>query len=141
MPTSTADAQWDGPLKDGSGTMNLASGAFSGAYTFASRFQDGDKTNPEELIAAAAAGCFSMALSGAIGGAGHDVVKVHTTADVTIDKDGPGFTVTGVTLRTEAEAPGLDEEAFRALAEDTRQNCPVARLLKGAPISLEAKLL
>ncbi|MGI8685415.1 MAG: OsmC family protein [Acidimicrobiales bacterium] len=141
MPTSTADAQWDGPLKDGSGTMHLASGAFEGPYTFVSRFVDGTQTNPEELIAAAAAGCFSMALSGAIGGAGHDVVRVHTAADVTIEKDGPGFTITGVALRSEAEAPGLDEDRFQALAEDTRQNCPVARLLSGAPITLEAKLL
>ena len=141
MPTSTADAQWDGPLKDGSGTMNLASGAFRGDYTFASRFEDGTRTNPEELIAGAAAGCFSMALSGAIGGAGHDVVRVHTTADVTVEKDGPGFTITGVALRTEAEAPGLGDDAFQQLAEDTRQNCPVARLLAGAPITLEAKLL
>ncbi len=141
MPTSTADAQWEGPLKSGSGTMNLASGAFAGAYTFASRFVDGDRTNPEELIAGAAAGCFSMALSGAIGGAGHEPVKVHTTADVTIAADGGGFTITGVALRTEADVPGLDEDAFQALAEDTRKNCPVARLLAGAPITLEAKLL
>jgi len=141
MPTSTADAQWDGSLQEGSGTMKLASKAFQGEYTFSSRFVEGTRTNPEELIAGAAAGCYSMALSGAIGGAGHDVVRVHTTADVTVEKDGSGFTITAVALRTEAEVPGLDEDAFQELAESTRKGCPVARLLTGAPITLDAKLL
>jgi len=141
MPTSTADAQWDGLLKDGSGTMNLRSGAFHGTYSFQSRFVDGTDTNPEELLAAAAAGCYSMALSGALGAAGHAVKRVRTTADVTVAKVGDGFGITEVALRSEAEAPGLEEEEFQRLAEDTRRNCPVARLLTGAPITLEAKLL
>jgi osmotically inducible protein OsmC len=141
MPTRTADAQWDGLLKDGSGTMRFGSGAYEGAYSFSSRFENGTGTNPEELIAAAAAGCYSMALSGDLGGAGHEVVRVHTTADVTIAKDGGGFTITGIALRTEADVPGLADDEFQRIAEGTRQACPVARLLTGAPITLEAKLL
>lgn len=141
MPTRTADAQWDGPLTAGSGTMRFGSGAFEGAYSFTSRFEDGTGTNPEELIAAAAAGCYSMALSGDLGGAGHAVEHVRTSAEVRIEKDGGGFTITGITLRTEAEVPGLAEDEFQRVAEQTKQHCPVARLLTGAPITLEAKLL
>lgn len=141
MPVRTADAQWDGQLKDGSGTMRFGSGAFEGQYSFSSRFEEGTGTNPEELIAAAAAGCFSMQLSGLLGAAGHKVARVHTTAEVRIDKDGDGFTITGVALRSEAEVPGLDHDDFQRVAEDAKRTCPVSRLLTGAPIALEAKLL
>ncbi|HET7489063.1 MAG TPA: OsmC family protein [Acidimicrobiales bacterium] len=142
MPTRTAEAQWDGLLKDGSGTMRFGSGVFEGAYTFDSRFVDeGGATNPEELIAAAAAGCFSMALSADLGNAGHDVRRVHTTAEVHLEKTGGGFSITGIDLRTEAEVPGLGDDAFQEVADGTRRNCPVARLLTGAPIRLDAKLL
>lgn len=144
MPTRTADAEWNGPLIDGAGTMRFGSGAFEGPYSFSSRFTDEagrTGTNPEELIAGAAAGCYSMALSGDLGGAGHTVTSVRTTADVTVEKDGAGFTITGIALRTEAEVPGVDEDEFQRIAEGTKQNCPVARLLTGAPVTLEAKLL
>lgn len=142
MPTRTAEAQWDGQLKNGSGTMRFGSGAFEGPYTFDTRFVDeGGATNPEELIGGAIAGCFSMALSGDLGKAGHDVRHVRTTADVHLEKGAGGFTIAGIDLRTEAEVPGLDEADFQAIADGTRRNCPVARLLTGAPISLEAKLL
>lgn len=144
MPTRTADAEWNGALTDGAGTMRFGSGAFEGPYSFASRFTDEagrTGTNPEELIAGAAAGCYSMALSGDLGGAGHAVTSVRTTADVTVEKNGGGFTITAITLRTEAEVAGVDEDEFQRIAEGTRQNCPVARLLAGAPITVEAKLL
>ena len=144
MPTRTADAEWNGPLTDGSGTMRFGSGAFEGPYTFASRFVDEEGrtgTNPEELVAGAAAGCFSMALSGDLGKAGHTVTSVRTTADVTVERDGGGFTITGIVLRTEAEVAGVAEDEFQRIADGTRQSCPVARLLTGAPITLEAKLL
>lgn len=143
MPTRTADAQWEGPLKDGSGTMRFGSGAFEGAYTFDSRFVDeGGATNPEELIAGAIAGCFSMALSADLGRAGHDVRRVHTTADVHLGKGDDGaFGISGIDLRTEAEVPGIGDDEFQQVADGTRRNCPVARLLTGAPIALEAKLL
>lgn len=143
MPTRTADAEWNGHLTDGAGTMRFGSGAFEGPYSFASRFTDEagrTGTNPEELVAGAAAGCYSMALSGDLGAAGHNVTSVRTTADVTVEKDGGGFTITGIILRTEAEVAGVDGDEFQRIAEGTRQNCPVARLLTGAPLTLEAKL-
>jgi len=144
MPTRTADAEWNGPLTDGAGTMRFGSGAFEGPYTFQSRFVDEagrTGTNPEELIAGAAAGCFSMALSGDLGRAGHNVTSVRTSAEVTIDKVGGGFTITGIALRSEAEVTGVGDEDFQRIADGTRQNCPVSRLLTGAPVTLEAKLL
>lgn len=140
MPTRTADAQWDGLLKDGTGTMRFGSGAFEGRYSFSSRFEQGTGTNPEELIAAAAAGCFSMALSGALGGAGFGVERVRTSADVRIEKDAGGFTITGISLHCEAVVPGIEGDEFARIAEDTKGTCPVSRLLTGAPITLEAKL-
>lgn len=141
MPTRTADAQWDGLLQDGSGTMRFGSGAFEGPYSFSSRFAEGAGTNPEELIAAAVAGCFSMALSGALGGAGHAPERVHTTAEVRVEKVGDGFTITGIALRTEVLVPGMEEDDFQRVADEVKGTCPVSRLLTGAPITLESKLL
>lgn len=140
MPTSSADAQWDGLLRDGAGTMRFGNGAYEGRYSFTGRFEDGTGTNPEELVAAAAAGCFSMALSGALGAAGHAVERVRTSAGVTMDKDGDGFSITGVALRTEAVVPGLADDEFQRVAEDVKRTCPVARLLTGAPVTLDARL-
>ena len=142
MPVRTSDAQWDGPLADGSGTMRFGSGAYEGPFTFDSRFQrEQGGTNPEELIAAAHAGCFSMALSGDLGKAGHTPTSVRTTASVHLDKESGGFTITAIDLRTEAEVPGIEEDEFQRIADHTRQTCPVARLLTGAPVNLEAKLI
>src|SRR5919206_2613423 len=124
MPTRTSSARWQGTLKDGSGTMALGSGAFEGAYSFPSRFENGTGTNPEELIAAAHAGCFSMALAHGLSQAGHAPKRVSTTARVHLDKTEGGFSITRIELDTEAEVPGLDEGGFRQQAEAAKQNCP-----------------
>jgi osmotically inducible protein OsmC len=141
MPVRSAEAQWEGSLQEGSGTMRLGSGAFEGRYSFNSRFEDGPGTNPEELIGAAHAGCFSMALSGALSRAGHVPTRVHTTARVHIDRGDAGFSITRIELQTEAEVPGLDEETFRREAEGAKAGCPVSKALTGTEITLDAKLL
>ena len=110
-------------------------------YSFASRFEDGTGTNPEELIAAAHAGCFSMALSGALGRAGHDPTRVHTTADVHLEKLEAGFRIVRIDLNTEAEVPGIDDAQFQEVAEGAKKNCPVSVVLAGAEITLDAKLI
>jgi osmotically inducible protein OsmC len=140
MPTRSADARWEGSLKDGKGTMRLGGGAWEGPYSFASRFEDGSGTNPEELIAAAHAGCFSMALSAALGRAGHDPDRVSTTAKVHLDKGDTGFSITRIDLVTEAVVPGIEASAFQDIAADAKANCPVSRALAGAEITLEATL-
>lgn len=141
MAVRSASAQWNGSLKDGSGTMRLASGAYEGAYSFASRFEEGTGTNPEELIGAAHAGCFSMALSGALGRAGHDPVRVTTTAKVHLEKVDDAQTITRIELISEVEAPGLDDAQFQEIADGAKRNCPVSRLLAAAEISLHATLV
>ncbi len=140
MPTRTADAEWTGGLKDGKGTMAFASGAYEGQYSFSSRFEEGTGTNPEELIAAAHAGCFSMQFSALLEAAGHVPDRVATTATVHLDEDGGGFTVTRVHLQTEAQVQGIDEDAFQQAADEAKRTCPVSRLLTGAEITLDAKL-
>ena len=141
MPVRTSEAQWEGPLDKGTGTMRFGGGAYEGRYSFSSRFEEGTGTNPEELIAAAHAGCFSMQLSGVLGKAGHPPVRVHTIADVHLDKGDGGFTITSVDLRTEAEVPDLDDDEFQRLADEAKRICPVSRVLAGATINLDAKLL
>ena len=140
MPARTADAQWEGSLQDGKGTMRFGSGAFEGQYSFASRFEDGTGTNPEELIAAAHAGCFSMALSGGLGRAGFTPDRVHTTAKVHLEKGDAGFRISRIELDTEATIPGIDDATFQEQAETAKQNCPVSKLLTGAEITLTARL-
>ena len=140
MPVRTADAKWDGSLTDGNGRMAFGGGAFEGQYSFGSRFEEGDGTNPEELIAAAHAGCFSMAFAGGLGRAGHEPVSVQTTAKVQLDKREEGWRVTRIDLVTEAEVPGLDEATFQELAEAAKKGCPVSQALAGTDIRLEAKL-
>src|SRR5437660_686678 len=108
MPVREADARWEGSLQDGKGTMRLGSGAFEGPYSFSSRFEDGTGTNPEELIGAAHAGCFSMALAAALSGAGHVPDRVQTTAKVHIEKGDAGFSITRIDLVSEAVVPGVD---------------------------------
>src|SRR2546423_6372261 len=117
MAKRTASAVWEGTLREGKGTVRLGSGAFEGQYSFASRFEEGTGTNPEELIGAAHAGCFSMALSAGLSRAGPVPTRVHTTAKVHIDRGDAGFSITRVELQTQAEAPGLDEETFPRGAE------------------------
>jgi osmotically inducible protein OsmC len=141
MPVRTAEAQWEGPLQGGKGVMRLGGGAFEGPYSFASRFEDGTGTNPEELIAAAHAGCFSMALSGALGRAGHDPTRVHTTANVHLEKQEAGFRIVRIDLHTEAEVPGIDAEKFQEVAQTAKATCPVSVVLAGAEITLEATLV
>jgi osmotically inducible protein OsmC len=142
MPKRTASARWDGSLQEGSGTMRMASGAYEGPYSFQSRFEEGDGTNPEELIAAAHAGCFSMALSLGLGQAGHDPESVETEATVQLDKVGDGFAITRILLRTRARVPGIDADEFQQQAQAAKEGCPVSQALGGVEsIELEAELL
>lgn len=141
MPVRRAEAVWEGALKNGKGSMKLGSGAFEGAYSFASRFEEGTGTNPEELIAAAHAGCFSMALSFILEQAGYTAERVHTTAKVKIEKVGDGFGITSSALETEARVPGIDEKTFMEKAEAAKKGCPVSKALAGTEITLKATLL
>ena len=137
MPTRHAEATWTGDLKSGNGDFNGASGAVSGSYGFGTRFENAAGTNPEELIGAAHASCFSMALAAGLGKAGHQPKRVHTTADVTIDKVGEGFKITKILLKTEGEVPGIDEKTFREFAEKTKTGCPVSQALSATPMELQ----
>ncbi len=140
MAVRSAEAEWKGTLREGAGKMKLGSGAYEGSYSFASRFEEGKGTNPEELIAAAHAGCFSMALSGGLTKAGHPPTRVHTTARVHLEKVGEGFGITRIELTTEAQVPGIDNKAFQEQAEGAKKGCPVSKVLAGAQISLTATL-
>lgn len=137
----TADARWTGDLKSGRGTIKLGSGAFEGAYSFSSRFENGTGTNPEELIGAAHAACFSMALSLALSLAGHVPTSVDTAATVHLMKTGDGFSITGIDLATRGVVPGIAAAEFIRLAEDTKVNCIVSRALASVPMTLDARLL
>ena len=136
----TATARWNGSLQEGSGTMRFGGGAFEGQYSFASRFEEGPGTNPEELIAAAHAGCFSMAFSGGLGRAGHPPTSVETTARVHLERGDAGFRIARIELDTTADVPGIAEAAFQEAAEAAKAGCPVSQALAGVEISLEAKL-
>jgi osmotically inducible protein OsmC len=142
MATRTAQARWDGNFTDGSGTMDFGGGAFSGAYSAASRFEDGEGTNPEELIAAAHAGCFSMALALALEQAGHAPESVETTADVHLNPAaGGGFEINRIDLHTHARVPGIEGAEFDRLAEQTKQGCPVSKALAAVgEITLDTEL-
>jgi osmotically inducible protein OsmC len=141
MPKRTASAVWNGSLTEGSGTMRMGSGAYEGPYSFQSRFEEGDGTNPEELIAAAHAGCFSMALSAELGNAGHEVESVETDATVHLDKVPEGFAIKRIDLHTRVTAPGVDEGAFREAAEAAKKGCPVSQALAAVEtIELDAEL-
>lgn len=141
MPTRNASATWEGGLRGGKGTFEGESGGIGGAYSFGSRFEEGRGSNPEELLAAAEAACFSMALSGALEKAGTPATRVHTDAACTVEKVGEGFKITRIKLRVRAEVPGADEEAFRQAAESTKEGCPVSTALKGnVEIELDAQL-
>ena len=135
-----ASAVWKGGLKDGQGTISTQSGVLSNTqYSFSTRFEDGTGTNPEELIAAAHAGCFSMALSGQLGNAGVTAENISTTASVTLEKTDAGFTVTKVHLDVTARIPGGDQQVFETAANNAKAGCPISRLLK-ADITMDAKL-
>jgi osmotically inducible protein OsmC len=141
MPARTAHAIWNGGLKDGSGTMRLGSGAFEVAYSFATRFEEKPGTNPEELVGAAHAGCFSMALSGALGKVGHPPRRISTDARVHLGVGEGGASISRIELRCEAEVPGIDEASFREAAEGAKRNCPVSKALAGVEIVLDARLV
>lgn len=141
MPVRSAQAQWEGDLPKGKGKMKFGNGAFEGAYSFSSRFEEGTGTNPEELIAAAHAGCFSMAFSNGLAKAGHTPTRVSTTAKVHLNKLETGFKITQIELETEGVVPGIDEKTFLEFAETAKKNCPVSQLVTGAEVVLNAKLL
>ena len=141
MPIRQAEAIWEGTLREGQGKMRFGSGAFEGSYSFPSRFEEGEGTNPEELLAAAHAGCFSMALSSSLVRAGFTPVRIQTEASVHLEKLEAGFTVVKIDLKTEAEVPGIDEQQFLEIANGAKVNCPISRALNVPEITLEAKLL
>ncbi len=141
MSVHRSEAEWKGSLKAGAGRMRLGTGAFDGGYTFASRFESGAGTNPEELIAAAHAGCFSMALSAGLGRAGLTPTRIQTVAKAHLGTSDAGPTITQIDLEVEGEVPGLDAAGFQQHAENAKKNCVVSRALAGVPnITLKATL-
>ena len=135
-----AVAEWKGGLKDGRGTISTQSGTLSDTqYSFSARFESGAGTNPEELIAAAHAGCFTMALSGQLGNVGLKAEKLRTVATVTLEKVGDGFSITAVHLAVTAKVPGADPKVFEAAAKNAEVGCPVSKVLK-ATITMDARL-
>jgi len=141
MPTRNASAVWNGDLMKGAGNVKLGSGAFEGQYNFSSRFESGTGTNPEELLGAAHAACFSMALSAGLGGAGFKPQRVSTTAKVTVEKVGEGFKITKIVLTSEASVPNIDPAKFQEIAKATKTGCPVSQALASVPMELDAKLV
>ena len=137
----SSEAKWEGGIKDGKGNVRLGSGAFDGAYSFNSRFGDDTvATNPEELIAAAHAGCYTMALSGFLGRAGYEPSNIETKATVHLEKEGDGFVIPKIDLVTVASVPNIADEEFQQIAKTAKEKCPVSRVLAGAEISLDATL-
>ena len=140
MAVRTSEAEWRGDLPSGQGTMKVGSGAYEGAYSFKSRFEEGTGTNPEELIGAAHAGCYSMALSNMLAGAGHTPTRVHTTARVTLEKGEGGFGISNIHLTAEAEVPGISPELFQEKAQAAKTGCPISKALAATNITLDARL-
>jgi lipoyl-dependent peroxiredoxin len=141
MATRTGSAVWEGTLKGGKGNLKLGSGAYEGAYSFSSRFEEGAGTNPEELIGAAEAACYSMALSANLEKAGSPGKRVSTTAKVKLEMVDGAPKITTIDLDVQAEVPGIDKTKFDELAEQTKKGCPVSKALTGTQINLNAKLL
>ena len=142
MPTRKAEAEWEGNLAQGNGRLKVGSGAFEGPYSFKSRFEEGEAaTNPEELLGAAHAGCFTMALTAQLSRAGITPKRIHTEARVKLEKVGEAFTITQIELETEAEIPDVDDATFQKYAQDAKQNCPLSKALAATSISMNAKLL
>ena len=141
MAKRTSDAQWEGTLKDGKGRFWTGSGEVSGVFAFGTRFEEQPGTNPEELIGAAHASCFSMALAGDLEKAGHQPESVRTTASVNLEKGESGWDITGIDLETQAQVPGIDEAELRRIAEGTSVGCPVSKALAAVPVSLTAVLV
>ena len=139
MATRNAEAVWSGSLKEGKGTMKF--GMFEGAYSWSSRFENGQGTNPEELLGAAHAGCYSMALSSNLGKNGFTPKQIHTSAQVTLEVIDGKSRITKIHLTTEASVPGIGEEQFQQIAAAVKEGCPVSAALASTPITLTAKLL
>ncbi len=141
MKVRQGEAVWQGTLKDGKGRVRLGSGAFEGPYSFASRFEEGAGTNPEELIGTAHAGCFSQALAMMLAEDGYTPERIDTTAKVHLDKVGDDFKITTIELATEAKVPGVDADTFSQKAQAAKKGCPVSQALAGVDIKLTSKLL
>lgn len=141
MAERKATASWKGTLKEGKGTMSLGSGAFEGPFSFGTRMGEDPGTNPEELIGAALAGCYSMALGAGLEKEGFEVKTINTNARVHFGKADAGFEISKIQLSTEAEVNGVDEAKFREIAEATKSGCPVSKALAATPIELDAKLI
>ena len=139
MASRTAEAQWDGTLKDGKGRFSTESGEVSGIYSFATRFEDQEGSNPEELIGAALAGCFSMQFAADLDRAGHPAESVRTTASVHLDKAGGGFAITGIDLDAEVMGSEIGEAELEELAEGSKTKCPIGGALASVPIDLRAR--
>ncbi|MGW8318467.1 MAG: OsmC family protein [Candidatus Promineifilaceae bacterium] len=140
MAIRKAEAVWQGTLKEGAGTMSLGSGAYEGAYTYASRFEEAPGSNPEELVGAALAGCFSMFLAAQLTNAGYPPIRIHTSATVHLGRDDSGPKITKIELDTEAQVGEIDAEEFLHVAQVSKNGCPVSRALAGTDIELQAKL-
>lgn len=140
MPVRSAEAEWKGDLAGGNGSVRSESGALQGTYSAASRFEDGSGTNPEELIAAAHAGCFAMALAHVLDQAGYDPGRVAATARVHIEQQDDGPAISRIELLCEAQVPGIDDSSFQEHAEAAKDGCPVSGALAAIPITLEARL-
>jgi osmotically inducible protein OsmC len=142
MPTRKAEAEWKGNLAEGSGRLKVESGAFEGPYSFKSRFEEGQSaTNPEELIGAAHAGCFTMAVTAQLTRARFTARRIHTGAKVKLEPLGEGPSITLIELEMEADIPGIDEATFQKLTLSAKENCPVSKALAGTEIRLKARLL
>lgn len=141
MLTRHGQAHWEGGLRQGSGRIRLGNGAFDAPYSFSSRFEEQPGSNPEELIGAAHAACFSMALAGVLEKAGHAPARIDTSARVALRPESGGFMIGRVELTTEGKVPGLEEDAFRKAAEQAKRNCPVSKALAGVEIRVKATLL
>ena len=143
MPIRSADAEWRGALRDGHGDVTTESGALESAYSFDSRFGaggDADTTNPEELLAAAHAACFTMAVSNELASAGHPPERAHTTARVHVEMVDGGFEIPKIELELEASVPGMDDEEFQRIATHAKETCPLSKVLRAAEITLTARL-
>lgn len=140
MPGRTAQAVWNGDLQAGNGKVKLGSGAYEGAYSFKSRFEDGTGTNPEELLGAAHAGCFSMALAARLSREGYKVNSVDTTAKVNLEKVESGFKIVRIDLVTKGSVEGIDDAQFKEAAEATKTGCIVSQALSAVPMTIEASL-
>ena len=141
MPVRRGSAEWQGTLKEGKGALRVGNDTSGKDFTYSSRFQEREGSSPEELIGAAHAGCFSMALAHVLSGAGHVPERIHTTGKVSLEERDGGYTISSITLECEASVPGLGLQDFRKFAESAKQNCPVSRALKGIEIRLEVRLV